>query len=110
MNIFLIPKFYALGAAIASVTAEFIVSFSQLTIISHELSVIQILKESKNYLYAGSIMVVILSVINKTLLPSIINTFIMIIVGSIVYFISLIIMKDNFLFSNIRFILRKLKK
>lgn len=110
MNIFLIPKFYALGAAIASVTAEFIVSFSQLTIISHELSVIQILKESKNYLYAGSIMVVILSVINKTLLPSIINTFIMIIIGSIVYFISLIIMKDNFLFSNIRFILRKLKK
>ena len=56
LNVFLIPVFYSIGAAIASVLAETVIALVQLYIVRKEFSVKRIFLLSKNYLIAGGLM------------------------------------------------------
>ena len=102
MNNILIRYFQSLGAAIASVTAEIVITIVQLVMVRNEISSFRVLKEGINYFIAGLFMVVVLYFAGKMFEPAIVSTVILIFIGVVVYFSVLIIMKDEFLLSNIK--------
>lgn len=109
-NLFLIYFFQSIGAAIASVIAETVIAVVQLIIVRKELSIFKILKSCVKYLIAGVVMGVLLFVENMFLSPSILNTLIMVVSGVAVYFAVLLLLRDNFVVSNIKAVLGKFRK
>ena len=109
LNLLLIPKLYSVGAAIASVIAETIIAVVQLVWMRKELSISKILKSSINYWIAGGVMLVALSIFNKYFSSTIINTFIMVAGGAVVYIGLLFIARDSFFMENVNSILKRLK-
>ena len=101
MNLCLIVKFGAIGAAIASVVAESVIAGAQFVVVRKELSFLLILKQSIKYVIAGIIMLIMVLVGNKLLQPSILNTFILIGSGALVYFLLLLLLKDDFFLKNL---------
>ena len=110
LNMILIYFFKSIGAAIASVTAESVIAIVQLIIVRKELSPIQVLKEGIHYFIAGAVMVLALIPITTHLTPSVIHSIIIAASGALIYFTALLIEKDEFLISNIKTVLNKLKK
>lgn len=109
-NYLLIPSFYSFGAAISSVIAETTISISQIIIIRKELSPSVIIKSSKNYLMAGSIMFISLIIIKPYYDQSIISSLILILIGACIYFVILTIINDKFFFENIKSLQIKIKE
>ncbi|MCM1537459.1 MAG: flippase [bacterium] len=109
MNLVLIRYWGAIGAAIASVTAETAITLIQFVIVRKELSVFRIVKESGHYVFAGMIMALVLYPMGQKIHPSILHTIMMISCGAIVYAMMLLIMRDEFFLSNIKSILSKIK-
>ena len=109
LNITLIPIFHSVGAAIASVVAETIITLLQLYYVRKEFSIISILFSSLHYFVAGGTMLFVLKVIGNALDASIIHTLLLILIGVIVYCGILIGLKDSFLLENIQRILKKIK-
>lgn len=109
MNIVLIPLFRARGAAIASVVAETVIAIMQIVIVRKELSPGKIISMSWKYLLAGTIMLCTLRYEANFFAPSILNTLIMIITGAFVYFIALIIFRDQFSLQYIKVLVDKVK-
>lgn len=110
LNLFLIPKFYSIGAAIASVIAETTIAIIQLFLVRKELSILSILKKSWKYFIGGFAMFFVLLLISDKLVPSIRNTLILFIVGVVVYSLSLFLLQDEFFLNNVRNILYKITK
>ncbi len=108
LNIFLIRYFQSLGAAIASVTAESVIAVVQLVFLRKEISPLQVLKEGIHYYIAGAVMVIFLIPLSALLSPSIVNSSIIVIVGTTVYFTVLFIEKDEFLITNVYNIIKKI--
>lgn len=108
LNMALIPIFASLGAAIASIIAELVVTGVQIFFIRKELYFTQILKEGKHYFIAGIVMVMVLFPLEKHLSSSIFNTIILVLLGAITYLVVLLIEKDEFLLSNCKKIIRKI--
>ena len=109
LNIVLIYCFKSIGAAIASVAAETVVTVSMFIFVRKELSVRQILKEGRNYYIAGAVMVLILLPALKLFSPSVIHTLVMVAVGAAVYFAVLLIEKDEFFISNTASLFNQMK-
>ena len=111
LNLFLIPQWSALGAACASVVAEFVITGVQFVFIYKEISVARVLLCSRKYFFAGTVMLFLLRIENEYLLPSFLNTALMIISGAITYFMILSITKEEFTMEYIKKIfLRERKK
>ena len=105
-NMILIPAFEAEGAAIASVLAETSIAVIQLIIVKRDIDWKKIVKLLLKYIIAGIIMLITLLIMNKCLVPSVIHTFIMIIIGIITYVGVLFIIRDDFLISNVKHVLK----
>lgn len=110
MNFFLIQLFQSTGAAIASVVAETTIAIIQIYIVRKELSPFEIIKCGANYFVAGGVMFVTLLFARGFFSPSILHTFELVLIGVIAYGMVLIIMKDEFVLSNIRAFSKKFKK
>lgn len=110
MNLFLIPRYGSTGAAVASVVAEVVVTASQLYFVRKELSLFQIFREGIPYYIAGVLMSVVLHFVSLQLLPSILNTAILVVSGALVYFCVLLVLRDEFFISNIKSVLAKIRK
>lgn len=110
MNIILINLFKSMGAAIASVMAEIVIAIVQIIIVRNELKPSVIIKEGIHYYIAGALMLVSLIPLGKVLIPSIIHTVIMVCCGAGVYFMALLIMKDEFFVSNFKMMIEKVAK
>lgn len=106
-NLVLIPRFSAIGAAIASVTAELVITGIQFVFVRKEISVIKVLIGSWKYLVSGGVMLVVLLIENQKLAPSILNTACMVVSGGLVYFIMLFLLKDEFVWGYIKKIFHK---
>ncbi len=89
LNLILIPKFFAFGAMVGSITAETLITCVQLYLVRKELSINRIVKSAKNYFVAASIMLIALRCENLFLTPSFLNTLILIVSGSGVYILVL---------------------
>ena len=98
LNFFLIPRYYAIGACIASVIAEGCVTAVGFIYIhkSRELSIRNIIKLSINYFISGLVMLGVLLLIKPMLNTSIYSLFILILCGEIIYLVMLLILRDKF--------------
>ena len=74
LNILLIPKYQSIGAAIASLAAETVISVSQLIIVRREISIKKVFCSVFPYLFSSIIMFLVLQYINRFLLASFKNT------------------------------------
>ena len=96
LNIFLINLYKSIGAAIASIIAELFIALIQLYFVRSEISILRIFSESYKYIIAGIIMLIVMNtIVVKKFTPSILNSIILSIIGDIIYFSSLIVLKDK---------------
>ena len=109
LNFILIKLVGAIGAVISSVLSEVAILIAQIFIIRKEVNILEMLKPAIKYLISGVLMYVVVLNLASIINVSIINTVIQVIVGTIIYFIALILLKDRFLgdiinqiFSNIK--------
>ena len=106
-NLVLIPRYSAIGAAVASVFAEIVITGIQFVFVRKEISVAKVLAGAWKYLTAGLLMLVVLLIEGQKLTSSILNTGIMIVSGGCIYFIILALLKDEFLMGYIKKIFHK---
>ncbi len=114
LNWILITKWDSIGASIATVLSQLVVDILQLKNIKNEIDLKSIFKVSIKYLFAGMLIFVFCQIVKIFNLSNAISIMAQIIVGAIVYFGTLIILKDEYLYSFILKIIdvikRKLKK
>ena len=87
VNFILIPKYYAMGAAIGTVLAEAMVCITQTAYIRKEINVIKILKNSMIYLLFGIAMYVFLLLLTSKMDYNIFSLIIQILVGASIYIV-----------------------
>lgn len=98
LNWILIPRLLSVGAAIATVMAETIVTLVQFYMIRNEFSILKILKKSKDYLVSGISMLILNFLCQKLLLTNlkpVIQLFILVGLGGITYIGILIVVLKN---------------
>lgn len=95
-NLILIRYYQSVGAIIASLIGEISIVIIQVFMIKKEIEILEILKLSLNYLFAGIIMSLVCKAISTIMEPSIIATILLTLVGSSVYIVVLLILKDKF--------------
>lgn len=109
-NSIMIPIIGANGAIISSVCAEFLILFIQLIDIRKKIDVQMVYKGNLKYLVYGLIMFVVIYVMGLKMKPTIVTTFIQIIVGVTLYGIILIITKDEYASKIFNKVLKKFRK
>ena len=110
LNVLLIKNYGAIGAAIATSIAEFIVLSIQLYEIHKNIKIKEIVIESKNYMLSAIIMFICVNLVRITNLSGIKLIIIQFILGAIVYVFSLILLKDSTINKMIEIIKEKYKK
>ena len=97
LNVFMIPIYLSIGAAVASVFAEYIGSIFMLIYIEWKrlVSVKKIIIDSRNYWIAASGMLLFEILMSNFLKPGVFNLLIEILGGAILYFIIIAILKDS---------------
>lgn len=109
LNMILIGRFQAAGAAVASVVAETAIAVVQLVIVRKELSLEKVVSEGKHYYIAGFIMAIVLWPMETCLSPSVGHTVLLVICGSFIYFGILLLMRDEFFLNNMESLLKKVR-
>lgn len=104
INLILIPRMGAFGAAIASVVAETIGTSIQITycLIKRQLIAKRIFVSSWRYFLSGFIMFLIVEVLKLRFSEGIISLFILICIGVMSYIVCLFILKDEFFIGNVK--------
>lgn len=100
LNLILIPYFKSAGAALATIVAELIVTTLQFAFIRKDFSIIKIIFSSAKYLISGLVMTGCIFLANMLLLASampFIRIAVDLIIGGIVYFVMLFVLKDDLL-------------
>lgn len=110
LNSVLICFWGSYGAAIATIVAETVVSVVMLCYIRKYIRFGQIVLDSWKYLTAGGIMFLFEHFSFRCFAPSVAHTAFMIITGAAVYFVLLLIMKEEFLYSFFSTVKKKFKR
>ncbi len=97
LNCLLIPSFKSVGAAVASVIAEAIITIVQFILAKDYISIPKILRNATKYLVSGIVMLIILFTFARNREPSVFNSLIISAIGATSYFTTLLILKDEFL-------------
>lgn len=108
-NLLLIPRFAAMGAVIATVSAELSIALIQFWFARVVFDFTWI-KETYKYWVSGILMLAIVRLIGNVTSISILFLVLQIAIGSLVYFISLIILRDKFLFEAIENVIDRIRK
>ena len=111
LNLIFIPKYAAIGASIASVISELAVSITQLIFIHHsgQLRISRIISSSAKYILACLGMVVVYFFITPYFNTGIISAVVLAAIGLAVYIISLLFLKDEWIFDCLQsIVLRKI--
>ena len=98
INLILIPKYGAIGAAIGTIIAELFVTIVQLLYVRKDLNVLKILKISITYFIGSITMFVALLFVRKIPLSNLESVLLQVSVGIVVYILYLIITKNEFVF------------
>lgn len=110
LNLILIPKFKATGALIASVMAEFSIVIVQLIDVRNDFDIKIILKNSYKYIIGGIIMFIPIYILGLYQQPTIKTTLMQMILGTIIYGLTLICMKEEFVLKIIKTLKAKILK
>lgn len=108
-NLLLIPRFAAMGAVIATVSAELSIALIQFWFARVVFDFTWI-KETYKYWVSGILMLAIVKLVGNVTPISILFLVLQIAIGSLVYFISLIILRDKFLFEAIENVIDRIRK
>lgn len=98
LNLLLIPRFLSIGAAVATVIAETSVTGVQVFFTRKDFKFGEIISSNNHYIISSLIMFIPTYLLAKYLPPSILNTFICVVVGGVIYVGLLFAMKDETLF------------
>ncbi|MBR5227162.1 MAG: flippase [Clostridia bacterium] len=111
LNFLLIPKFNSLGAIIATITAELIITLIEMIYIVKNkiINIKYFIKDMHKYVISSIIMFVSIYLITKFLSTGIICTLIQVIIGIIVYIALLLILKDEFLINTLKSVFNRKK-
>ncbi len=96
INLILIPRYGAIGAAIGTIIAEATVTVSQIFYTKKYIDYKKILKLTKNYFISSIVMLIMILIIKITMGNSLFSMFVQIGVGVTAYGICLLILKDKF--------------
>lgn len=110
LNACLIPKFYSMGAAIASVVTECIIFLILLFFSKEYVSLTNLIKITLRYFIAGFVMFLAIIALSHSLNPSIFNTCLLILLGVVIYILELYIIKDEVFLEMMHISLKKVKK
>lgn len=105
-NSILIPTFSADGAALGTVIAEIIISSSYIYMSKGFISVTQLWSKTWKRLISSIIMLIFILIIGRNQYGSILITLVQVIIGVIVYFLLLFIMRDD----DVKYLMSYLKK
>ena len=108
-NSALIPKFAAIGATIGTVVAEFTVTMVQFYFVRKDFNVLKIIKLSKNYIISGLIMFIICLIVRIKIHINFISIILQIFIGTLIYLLMLLLLKDKFIKTIINNGINKLK-
>lgn len=108
INLYLIPRYFSFGIAVATVLTEWLVTAVQFYLARDFFCVRDILLLGKNYIISGIIMFAITWILGIQLASSIMNSMIIILVGSVIYAGILLIIKDDMVLMLINKIKEKL--
>ena len=95
---------------IVTSVAETTIGIIQIYIVRKELSPFEIVKCGTHYYITGGIMLGVLLLIRESFSASIIHTFKLVIIRTVIYGAALLVMKDDFLLLNVNNILKKVIK
>lgn len=112
LNFLLIPKYGAVGAAIATAVCEVTVTFTLaiLVIKNKHLSMLKVVARSWKYLIAAVVMFVPLFLTNRYLPYAVWSFIVESVIGCLVYFLVLLILHDTFMTINLKIVLNSIKK
>lgn len=110
LNFLLIPKFLSIGAAIATVIAEFSVTAVQTYFTRKDFDFKDIVLSNRNYIFCSAIMFLLTYLLAKTLTPTFFHTMICVVIGCTVYLSLLLIMKDEALVEVVGMMKAKISK
>ena len=109
INGILIWSLYSIGAVIGTVAAELSVALIQIVMIKKEFNNLNIIKLSFRYFISGFLMFIICLIIGVFISNALLAIIVQIIIGIMMYFSMLLILKDEFTFEIIDKILKKIK-
>lgn len=109
MNLIMIPKIGAIGAAIASVSAEVIGVAIQIAYccVTKQLQLKRIMTSLWRYVAAGTAMLMLLLWIQTKMGISLTSLVILVLCGALIYILLLFILRDDFFIDNTKAVLRK---
>lgn len=110
LNLVLIPRYESLGAVIASVLAELTITVLYLKNCNGYLYLEDLIKKIWKKLIAGSVMLLVITIITPHLGGAVIDVLIEIMVGIVVYVIMLFLLKDSLVMLGVEMIKRYIKK
>lgn len=110
INLALIPKFGALGAAFASVIAETVGAMIQIIycLVKKQLSAIRVFQTCWKYFLSGIVMFIVVSISKTYFSAGILSLCVLIGIGVVCYFVLLLALGDDFFVDNIMKIIRKI--
>ena len=97
MNLFLIPHLLSIGAAIATVVAESCVTGVQVYCLRGDFDFRLIIKKNTHYMISSFVMFAFVYFLARHFQPSIVNTFLCVVIGAGIYLGLLAIMEDKML-------------
>lgn len=110
LNLILIPVMYSYGAAIATVIGELVVTFLCVFFSRKYVSFGNIVRKSRKSFVSGLIMFIPCFILKIKLDSSVLNTVIIILTGIVVYFVSLIVLRDSLIIQTLFKIREKTRK
>jgi O-antigen/teichoic acid export membrane protein len=104
-------RFYgAIGASIATVIAESVVTLVQIYLVRKDINIKEMISISKNYILVGIAMLIITILIGKLIKNNFISIIVQVIIGIGIYIGGLCIIKDEFLLQLLNQVKSKLRK
>lgn len=110
LNIILINKLNAMGACIATVTAEIVITIIEVSIVKNDIDMKNYISSFVKYSISATVMFFVVRIIGRCLEEGIITTLLQGIVGVTVYEVILILVRENENASLLKGIIEKIKK
>lgn len=110
MNLILIPQLWSIGAAIGTIVAESVVTIGLIIVLRKDLNIKKILFSSFKYVLSGLVMFGAVYFTSLYLDSSILNSFLLVLEGGAIYFLMLLLLRDEVLYFYLTFILKKIRK
>lgn len=108
MNAFLIRRYLSIGAVMASVVAELIIAAIQLRVLSKQMDLKVFFPNIGKNILASITMAVVVFVVRRNHAPTMFHSVVVILIGGIVYFLCLMILREKFFLSLVKQYLEKL--